>query len=606
MSFDRTIIAVAAFALLASPLSATEAPLPPDQAFKMRAARDSAGIAISWDIAPGYYLYRDHLSAVDGQNTTVAFARPSGVTQDDPSFGPKQVYFNSVTVVFPPNPRKITLTYQGCQENGICYPATKKAVDTSTLAISDAEPLGARTQASDADWSVSNRDQENAAKTPTFAVDTSQADTSVDRLMSRGGLPLMLLGFMGFGLLLAFTPCVFPVYPIVTAMLSQDRERLTPRRGLVLSSSYVLGLAAAFGLLGMVAAWSGHNLQVALQSPFATGAIAVLFVMLAGSSFGLFELQLPTGIRLRFSRIGWNRGSIASASLLGFSSALLVGPCVTAPLAGALLYIARSGHALVGASALFALGVGKGLPLIVMATIGSGVLPRSGAWMETARRAFGFLFLATALYIATPLLAPGTVVLFWALLCLALTSYASVARPGGAPAEIWGRLIATASLLWGALLLVGFATGGTDPLKPLAQLGAIGRGEMTRVVEKASFDRVNSTGELEELLDRPVKGEPTLLYVTASWCVTCRGIERDIFPDMQVRRELENVRLAMLDVSELDESRQGLMKALSVVGPPTILIFGTDQREAPGTRLVGEFTASELVDAARVAKADAQ
>lgn len=606
MSVVRTLIATAAVAFLAIPSLAIEAPLPMDEAFKIEAERDRAGISITWDIAPGYYLYRDHISALDGQDKALALETPSGVTKDDPSFGPKQVYYDGLTITVPSNPTKITLSYQGCQEDGVCYPATTKTVDTSTLTISEPTPLGAGTSASNADWSLSKSEPENVSNAPGFAVDTSQVETPVDRLISRGGVPLMLLGFAGFGLLLAFTPCVFPVYPIVTAMLSREREQLTARRGFMLSSSYVLGLAAAFGLLGMAAAWSGRNLQLALQSPFATGAIAVLFLVLAGSSFGLYELQLPAAVRDRFARRGWSGGSIPSASILGFSSAFLVGPCVTAPLAGALLYIARSGDVLVGAGALFALGLGKGIPLIVMATFGSGVLPRAGAWMETARRTFGLLFLATALYLATPLLSADTVLLLWALLCLALASYASLTEWNGGQARILRRLTAIASLLWGGLLLVGFATGGTDPLKPLAQLRSVGQTQITRTVHNASFDRIASTAELQEVLDRSPDREPTLLYVTADWCVTCRGIERDIFPDIQVRAELENVRLAMLDLSELDEPRQELMKALSVVGPPTIMFFGEGRKEARGTRLVGEFSVPELVEATRVAKAGAR
>src|SRR5690606_18986582 len=265
-----------------------------------------------------------------------------------------------------------------------------------------------------------------------------------------------------------FTPCVFPMYPILAAALAREGERLTPGRGLRLSAAYVLGLASAFALLGAAAGWSGQNFQMVLQSSWTTGVIVVVFIALALSMFGLFELQLPSAWTSWIAtRTGRRGGSTGSSAVLGFSSALIVGPCVTAPLAGALLYIAQTGDIALGTAALFALGLGKGLPLLVLGAFGGRALPQAGAWMEQVKRAFGLAFLATAIWLATPLLPPGADLVLWAALLIGFASYAfSVILPHEL-VRTAGRALGGISLIYGAILMIGAAAGATDPLRPL-------------------------------------------------------------------------------------------------------------------------------------------
>ncbi len=584
------------------PARALEAPLPMDQAFVPAIARQDDGrLAITWTIADGYYLYRDFLAAEDEGKQPIALQTEPGTVKDDPGFGTTEVYYRNASAWIADAPQTVRLTYQGCQDGGLCYPPTTRTIDTAAMTIS--KPAGgfAFAPAKDA--------RPVEATDAGFSIAANGGETAVDRLMTGGGLALLLAGFLGFGLLLAFTPCVFPMYPIVAAMLTREGKGLTAGRGFVLASAYVLALASAFGLLGIAAAWSGQNLQIVLQSPVAIGVVAALFVLLALSSFGLFEVKLPAAIGNRLSGGRQKGGSVGAAALLGLSSAFLIGPCVTAPLAGALLYIARTGDIAVGALALFALGLGKGIPLIIMATIGGKALPRAGAWMERVRHVFGFAFLGTAIWLATPLVPERFLLLPWAVLALAFGIYAST-FDGLRPTRGYGvlaRLTAVVSLIWGGLLLVGFGLGASDPLTPLGPLKGAASVGQTASIQKSDFTKVGSAGALSSFLDTAATNrQPTLVYVTADWCVTCRTIERSVLTAPDVVAGLNGVRLASLDVSTLDAENGALMRSLAVVGPPTMIFFDRSKEEAPGTRLVGEITSASLAEAARIAKGGSQ
>ncbi|MGE6784853.1 protein-disulfide reductase DsbD [Ensifer adhaerens] len=580
------------------PARALEAPLPMDKAFVPAVARNEDGrLTITWKIADGYYLYRDFLAAeVEGGRTITLQAEP-GTVKDDPGFGATEVYYRKASAWIANAPRTIRLTYQGCQDGGLCYPPTTRTIDTVAMTIGKPESGFAFAPATD------TRPPEGSDTGFSIAADSSE--TAVDRLMTGGGTALLLAGFLGFGLLLSFTPCVFPMYPIVAAMLTREGEWLTAGRGFMLASAYVLALASTFGFLGIAAAWSGQNLQIVLQSPLAIGVVAAMFVLLALSSFGLFHVKLPAAIGKRLSGGRQRGGSVGAAALLGFSSAFLIGPCVTAPLAGALLYVARTGDIAVGALALFALGIGKGVPLIMMATVGGKALPRAGAWMESVRHVFGFVFLGTAIWLATPLVPERFLLLPWAVLALAFGVYAG-AFDGLRPTRGHGvltRSAAVVSLLWGSLLLAGFGLGASDPLTPLGPLkGSVGSGR-TAAIQKSDFTKVGSVIALSGLLDAAAaEKQPTLVYVTADWCVTCRTIERSVLTVPDVVAHLDGVRLASLDISTLDAENGALMRSLAVAGPPTMIFFRRGKEEAPGTRLVGEITPASLADAARLVK----
>ncbi|WP_258552093.1 protein-disulfide reductase DsbD, partial [Paracoccus versutus] len=400
----------------------------------------------------------------------------------------------------------------------------------------------------------------------------------------------VIAGFLGFGLLLAFTPCVFPMFPIVAGMLAGQGESLTARRGLVLTGAYVLAMAAAFGLLGVAAAWSGANLQMVLQSPAAIAVVAVLFVALSLSMFGFYELRMPQALQTRLGRIGGRRGSVGGAMLLGFTSALIVGPCVTAPLAGALLYIAQTGEVMLGAAALFALGLGQGLPLLAIGLFGPRILPRGGGWMEGAKRAFGVIFLGFAIWLAGRVL-PGPVTLaLWAVLLVGTAVFLGALDRLEGDASRGRRLGATlAVLLLFAGLMQGFgaALGAQDPLRPLAPLAgaAPAEAQFASVTTRAGLDRALAQAE----------GRPALLYVTADWCVTCRAIERGPLADPAVHAALAGLAAIKLDVSTFDAEAQALMQDLAAAGPPTMIFLDAARAEAPDSRLIGEMDSAALL-----------
>lgn len=574
-------------------------PLPADSAFQLAVSRsDDGGVRFDWTIAEGYYLYRAHISARGPDGAEIDIETSPGTAKDDPIFGITEIYYRQATATISNVPRGlIELTYQGCQEGGICYVPQTRLVDAVTLAVSSPAH---QVPAPDADaTSVNARSASPAASSASFNIAADEG--LVQSLLHDGGALLVIGSFLVFGLLIAFTPCVFPIYPILAGTLAREGDRLTARRGFTLSAIYVLSFALAFSLLGAIAGWSGQNLQMVLQSPLTTGAVAAVFVLLALAMFGLFELQLPAGWT---NWIAGKTGGISiskrSVAVLGFSSALIIGPCVTAPLAGALLYIAQTGDMVLGAAALFALGIGKGIPLIVIGTMGGSVLPRAGAWMENVKRIFGVGFLATAIWMSTPLLPAGLDLVLWAALLIGAGTWALGAARAGSGLQVLARASGLMALIYGTILIIGAASGATDPLKPLSNIssrsGSAVEGEL-------QFATVTSVQELQSRLHSVRDQTPTLVYFTADWCITCHAIERSVLSQNSVRESLRAFHLIKADVSKLDESNTALMQQLKVAGPPTMVFFDRQAREAAGTRLVGEVTADRLSQSASIAGA---
>lgn len=601
------LIALVAFlsvSLAPAPASAqTAKPLPVEDAFTLEVTRTQDGtLALNWQIAEGYYLYRDHIGA--SQNgAELPLETSPGIRKDDPTFGLSEVYYDAASAhlaeqVF----GTFDVTFQGCQDGGICYAPENRQVNALSLAVTTP---AAPQAAAPVEWVTEEAPAAASPAAPATSEDTGFAlaedDGLIQSLLGRGGVLLVLVSFPFFGLLLAFTPCVFPMYPIMAGALAREGDRLTAWRGFELSSIYVIALASAFALLGAAAGWSGQNLQLVLQSPVTIGILSALFAVLALSMFGLFELQLPTAwTSWVANRTGGVGGSRRSAAILGFSSALIVGPCVTVPLAGALLYIAQTADVALGAAALFGLGIGKGIPLIIMGTLGGKALPRAGAWMESVKRVFGFGFLATAIWTATPLLPAGLDLALWSALLIAIASFAFSAKIAETTPLAAVRSVGALSLIYGIILMLGAASGGTDPLKPLAQIAQ--RSEASAPARELAFGQTGSIPELKAQL-ASAGDAPTLVYFTADWCVTCRVIERSVLPDAGVIDGLDGFQLIKADLSDFNDENAALMKALEVAGPPTMLFFDPAGREVAGTRLVGSVTVENLTGSARTAEA---
>ncbi|WP_072797989.1 protein-disulfide reductase DsbD [Marinobacter antarcticus] len=570
--------------------------LPVDQAFRYSLQDNRDGtLTLSWDIAPGYYLYRKRMQ-VEGHDTGLSNVNyPSGTIITDEFFGDSEVYFKHADVLIEAGEATaLDLSWQGCAKAGLCYPPQSVSVNFS----------GQQVQAPD----ISEPGSSNGAvgqnssgdKTSPTANNELADDQSLASQLAGSGLLWNLVIFFGLGLLLVFTPCVLPMIPILSAVIvGSDARR---GQAFLLSLAFVVTMAITYALLGVAAAMAGANLQAILQTPLFIAPLAVIFVLLSLSMFGLYELQLPAFIRDRLDRVSSRQqgGSLGGAAVMGFFSALLASPCMTAPLAGALIYIADSGNATFGGLALLALGLGMGTPLIALATIGSGLLPKPGAWMNGVKAVFGFILLATAIWFLERIFDDSLILALWGALALAIgLSVRQVVNTHSKEVSLKALISSVGAIvtLWGALMMIGASAGGTQPWQPLAILA--GSGNATPVAGKlhARFDDFKSVADLNRAVaNAGRKGQWTLVDFYADWCVSCKVIEDEVFGDPEVVAALLNIQLLRADVTANDKLDRELMRELQVVGPPTILIIGPDGQEYRAQRTTGEVSARQFLE----------
>jgi thiol:disulfide interchange protein DsbD len=581
--------------MTALPPAAAATPMPADQAFQLRAQLDEEeGIELSWTIAPGYYLYRDRIVVtLDGQRIRIATEK--GEPKDDPNFGMVEVYHGAGGATVPaellPEKGRIVVTYQGCGENTICYPPISKTVDLATLLIEEA-PAGGEAAPVGSDTSSASSGTSSGASTPgvsTWAPPPGGAETEAG--MFSGGLVSTVLAFLGFGLLLSFTPCVFPMIPILSGMLARADAGLSLARSFMLSASYVVAMAAAYGVLGVVVAWSGENLQAALQTPSAILAMSGVFVALALSMFGFYELQLPQSWTAKLASAAGNKGSVGGAALLGFGSALIVGPCVTPPLAAALVFVAQTGEVARGSLALFALGLGMGLPLIAFGVLGARVLPRSGGWLSRVKHIFGFIFVALAIWMASRVLPVALTAIAWGAMFIAVGLYLDV--PSLLEAPRWrsaGLMRAAAGVLalfYGCVLVIGAALSDYGPLEPLVLAGLVASASDAKGAD--GFQVVSNEADLDKAIELGRRlGKSIMVDFSADWCTECRLMERNIFAQDAVRQQLRGLLLIRADLTHFDTSSKKLMQRFAVVGPPTVVFLDPDGNEITDARVVGD------------------
>jgi len=574
-------------------------PMPADQAFQLRAQLDEEeGIELTWTIAPGYYLYRDKIVVtLDGKRVRIATEK--GEPKDDPNFGITEVYHAGTTATVPaellPETGRIIVTYQGCGENTICYPPIAKTIDLATLLIGDASNGGAAPNSSGG----ADDDSESGLSSwgPT-------ADAGAGAGMLGGSLLTTVLAFLGFGLLLSFTPCVFPMIPILSGMLARADSRLSVMRSFVLSASYVVAMALAYGTLGIFVAWSGENLQTLLQTPLAVLAMSALFAALALSMFGLYELQLPQAWTARLAASAGNQGSVGGAALLGYGSALIVGPCVTPPLAAALVFVAQTGEVTRGSLALFALGLGMGLPLIAFGVLGARVLPRSGAWLSRVKHIFGFVFVGLAIWMASRVIPVALTATAWGAMFIAIGLYLDVPRLFEAPrwrsAGLARAGAGVLALFYGCVLVIGAALSDYGPLQPLVSIGVVATSAEAGSAD--GFQVVSNEADLDRAIDLGrQQGRGIMVDFSADWCTECRLMERNIFARDEVRQQLRGMLLIRADLTHYDLSSKSLMQRFAVVGPPTVVFLNPDGSEIRDARVVGDVGVDNFLD--KVARA---
>lgn len=608
----RLAVTILALILTLGSAVAAETPLGIDEAFRLSVGHAPSGaVQLHWEMPPGFYLYRQYLSAETQDGKPVALMTVPGVKKTDNNFGESEVYYTRADAEFDPPDFAVTVTYQGCQEHGLCYPPARRIIDPTTLSVSEV-PLFSSAVPEQSDWSKAAAAGGSTGVGGPATGDqllTGLVDDNdiVGRFLLRGGVPLLLVAFVGFGMLLALTPCVFPLYPILAATLERQGERLSARRGFVLSSSYAISLALAFAIFGAVAAWTGQNLQIALQSRVTVLVVAVTFAALAFSMFGLFELQLPAGWVARLGRSRPSeRGSIGAAAILGFSSAFIIGPCVTAPVAGALLYVARTGNIALGAALLFALGLGKGVPLVIFGTVGSHALPRAGDWMGSIKTVFGFIFFAFAISMAEAVLFTSVSLALWAVWAMAAAVFLGafeITRGPATPARIGIRSLGLLAAIYAVLLVIGVAVGSVDPLRPLEGI-LISQSPAVAKTNSGMLPLTSKADLAHRLDDSHARNKATLVYFTADWCVSCRSIDRDVLSSPEVASALEPVNTLEVDLTNLGPEQRELMRALDVVGPPTMIFFRPDRMPVTGGRLLGEIKARDVVKAALASRGD--
>ena len=546
---------------------------------------------LTWQLAPGTFLYADLLQITLSDDTSPVqlgvLERPAGTlkrdaVRPDGSIGDIAIYHESFEIGVPlvradPAATVVTLTvsYQGCADIGICYPP-----QTQQLTLK----LPAATSA------ASNQPATTTAPATTAAPLAEQ--DRIAAVLATEGLWMILAVFFGFGLLLAFTPCVFPMIPILSGIIAGQGATLTTRNAFVLSLVYVLAMALTYTLVGVLAGLFGANLQAVFQHPAILTAFAAIFVALALSMFGFYDLQLPASLQSKLAELS-NRqrsGTLLGVAIMGLLSALIVGPCVAPPLFGALIYISQTGDALLGGVALFALSLGMGAPLLVLGTSAGTLLPRAGAWMEAVKAVFGVALLGVALLMLERLLPPAVALLLWGVLLISSAVYMGALTALPPNASGWRTLrqgLGVALLIYGALMLVGAAAGGRDTLQPLRGLWPTG-GSVANA-EQALFKPIKSVADLErELAQARANGQPVLLDFYADWCVSCKELERDTFSDPTVQAEMQRFVRLQADVTANDAEDRALMQGrFGLPGPPALLFFDRAGQELAASRLVG-------------------
>lgn len=558
---------------------------PPDQAFRFQVVRSGeGGVTVNWSIAPGHYLYRDRITAAVAGRALRLDTEP-GEEKDDPTFGTTQIYRGaaeaSIASALLPATGIFVVSYQGCAEDKICYPPVHKAIDVATLTFEEA---------SDSAVKSAYPEPSNAAAADAKPEASAAGAEAESATLSGDSLLSMVAAFFGFGILLSLTPCVFPMIPILSGMLARSGTNLSFGRSLALSLAYVNAMAAAYAALGVFAAWSGDNLQAVLQTPTAILGMSAVFVLLALSMFGFYELQLPQSWVSRLSGKAQSQGSVGGAAALGFTSALIVGPCVTPPLAAALVFVAQTGQVARGSAALFALGLGMGLPLVAFSVLGAKALPRSGPWLERVKHIFGFIFIGLAIWMLSRMISVRLTTAAWAVWFVVMGGYLTsmlIASKHRRILQLAAAALGVLAIGYGSALALAAGFASYAPLQPLAALGLVtspdGQGDGAD-----GFQVVTTEAHLNQAIERArAEGRTVMVDFAADWCTECKLMERNVFAREAVRRELRRFLLVRIDLTHFGEEGRTLMKRFAVVGPPAIIFLTPEGKEIQDVRVVG-------------------
>jgi thiol:disulfide interchange protein DsbD len=611
-SFTSSIVRLLAALLLACfafvpAAQADDDFLPPDQAFKFSAhMADEHTIVVNYPIADGYYMYRErfHFSA-NGAKLGEPAIPPGKIKFDDTFQKNVETYHHGIEIRIPveaTGPFTLNATGQGCADKGLCYPPQDTSIQLTpagggepqmSVAPGQSLPVG------QSGFAFPGKAAEPAPQADTPAAPTPAPASAkpaapselsgIAALLQGGRLLAIVPAFILLGLGLAFTPCVLPMVPILSSIIVGEGGQVHRTRGFVLSLAYSLGMAIVYTALGVAAGLVGEGLAAALQNPWVLSAFALLIAAMSLSMFGVFQLQVPAALQTRLASASGRQasGKLAGVFAMGAISALIVGPCVAAPLAGALVYISQTRDVVIGGAALFAMAIGMSIPLLLVGVSAGSLLPRAGMWMEAVKRFFGVLMLAMALWMATPVL-PGLVqMLLWAALLLGYGVYLLRGRGHWA-----GLAIGAASVVLGATQLVGVASGARDPLAPLARFtgGA--------PAQPLAFTRIKTVGQLDAAL-AATGGRTAMLDFYADWCVSCKEMEKLTFVDPAVKARLANTVLLQVDVTANDADDRAMLKRFGLFGPPGIILFDRQGKEIPDSRVIGYQDTNKFLSSLR-------
>lgn len=541
--------------------------LAPELAFKVKAQMVSANqMAVRFDIADGYYLYRDQFKFEAKGAEFGAFEIPPGKVKFDETFQKDvESYYRELTILIPVNAKsdfQALIRLQGCADAGLCYPPMDLVLPVS---LADIAPLP-------------------ASKVLPMDSVSSGEQSSIAEALKSGRLALIIPLFILLGLGLSLTPCVLPMVPILSYIIVGEGAGIKRSRAFFLSLSYVLGMALVYTALGVAAGLLGEGLSASLQNPWVLGAFALLMAILSLSMFGIYQLQMPVAIqtKLTYFSEGQRNGKMLGVFLMGAVSALIVGPCVAAPLAGALVYISQTKDVVVGGSALFAMAIGMGVPLLLVGISAGSVLPRAGVWMEQIKRFFGVLMLAMAIWMVSPVIPALYQMVAWSVLLLTYGVYQLFVYKG----RVFSKFLAMLFILGGAAQLIGLITGGRDPLSPVAHL--------TGNVVHVQFQRVKTTAELDTILAQS-RDKLVMLDFYADWCISCKEMEKLTFVEPRVKAKLDQMLLLQVDVTKNDSDDKAMLKRFGLFGPPGIIFFDRAGQEILGKRVIGYQNAEKFL-----------
>ncbi|MDN5130211.1 protein-disulfide reductase DsbD [Aliarcobacter butzleri] len=534
--------------------------LEPEEAFKVKFIKNEDSLNIKFELGKDIYLYHDKLQINILKPQKIEITKELNIPKPV-NYEEFIVHFDDLNLTIPYNLLKskvdskefeIELKFQGCSKAGLCYaPMSQKQILVLNTNIQDE-----------------------------VSTNINETDSIANNLKEKN-LLLVLLTFFGFGLLLSLTPCVFPMIPILSSIIvgASKNETMTASRGFFLSLVYVLSMSIAYTIAGVIAGIFGANLQVALQNPYVLVIFALIFVALAFSMFGYFEIRLPQAIQNRVNKTtdGKEKQGILGIAIMGFLSALIVGPCVAPPLAGALVYIGQTGDAILGGLALFVMSLGMGVPLLLIGLGAGKFMPKPGGWMESITKIFGIVMLGVAIWLLDRVLNATIIIYLWALLLLGSAIYLKIYQ------HILTQLITVVIFILGVILFVGAISGATNPLNPLEKFTS---SKMTQVSdEKLIFKKVKNIQELELAIKNSNK--PVMLDFWASWCISCKELEEITFQDEQVINKLQEFTLLKADVTENNDEDKVLQKKFGVVGPPALIFWDKDKNEIQASRIIG-------------------